>query len=316
MASVWKWAIFFRKSAIGLSCRKYLLPVYKLKFSEEVYDQDVTSIFISGSSFLQWMASIITVKEDFYFLILRDFVLDFPGRIFLLLPVQKEYNYWSQFSKFHCVLKITAIVRTFLMPLQVEQQVNCPIPGFMPVDQTWVKHMAASTGCIPKEKMVRMTTDLFLHLSGEELSSYVLTEPTLWKSHAHEGISLRNYLMDCSMWMLSQALPWGLVGIWCPARASLPRACSSLGESSRLCLKERYVQGKGKSQGQRKSPSYQWADELIMTLWAGFISVLGYCSLLFTVVWLHDGCSNNKVINLVMTQDSLFLLEKGSDNNR
>lgn len=70
-------AIFFRKPAIGLSCRKCLLPVCKLKFSEEVYDQDVISIFISGSSFLQQMASIITVKEDFSFLILRDFILDF-----------------------------------------------------------------------------------------------------------------------------------------------------------------------------------------------------------------------------------------------
>lgn len=95
--------------------------------------------------------------------------------------------------------------------------------------------------------------------------------------------------------------------------------CSFLsrgGESSRLCLKERYVQGKGKRQGQNKSPSYQWVDELIMAFWAGFISVLGYCSLLFTMVWFHDGCSNNKVINFVTTQDSLFLLEKGSYNNR
>lgn len=92
MATVWKAAIFFRKPAIGLSCRKYLLPVCKLKFSNEVYDQDVISTFISGSSFLQQMASIITVEEDFYFLILRDFVLDFPGRVVLLLPVLKEYN--------------------------------------------------------------------------------------------------------------------------------------------------------------------------------------------------------------------------------
>lgn len=53
-----------------------------------------------------------------------------------------------------------------------------------------------------------------------------------------------------------------------------------------------------------------------MTLWAGFISVLGYCSLLFAMVWLSHCCSCNKVINLVMTQDSLFLLEKASDNHR
>lgn len=53
-----------------------------------------------------------------------------------------------------------------------------------------------------------------------------------------------------------------------------------------------------------------------MTLWAGFISVLGYCSLLFAVVWLSHCCSCNKVINLVMTQDSLFLLEKASDKHR
>lgn len=128
MASVWKWAIFFRKSAIGLSCRKCLLPLCKLKFSEEVYNQDVISICISSSSFLQQMPSIITIKEDFYFPILRDFVLDFPGRIFLLLPVQKEYNYWSGFSKFHCVLKITAIISTFLLPLQVEQAGKLPHP--------------------------------------------------------------------------------------------------------------------------------------------------------------------------------------------
>lgn len=64
--SVWKGATFFRKPALGLSCRKCLLPVCKLKFFKEVDDQDVISTFILGSSFLQQMASIITEKEDFY----------------------------------------------------------------------------------------------------------------------------------------------------------------------------------------------------------------------------------------------------------
>lgn len=58
------------------------------------------------------------------------------------------------------------------------------------------------------------------------------------------------------------------------------------------------------------------AKVINMSLWAGFLSLLGYWSLLFTVVWLFHYCSNNKVTHLVMTQDRLFLLEKGSGNNR
>lgn len=235
---MWKAAIFFRKPAIGLSCRKYLFPVCKLKVSKEVYDQDVISTFISGSSFLQQMASIITVKGDFNFLILRDFVLDFPGRIFLMLPVQKEYNSWSGFSKFHCVLKITVIVRTFLMPLQVEQSGKLPHARIYAYISDLDKTHACKHRLHPqRENGWNDSTDLFLHLSGQELSSYILTEPMLWKSHGHEGISLRNYLMDCSMCMLVQAFPRGLVGIWCPARASPPRA--GHGESSRLYLKQK-----------------------------------------------------------------------------
>lgn len=273
---------FFRKPAIGLSCRKCLLPVCKLKFSKEVYDQDVISTFISGSSFLQRMASIITVKENFYFLILRDFVLGIPWRIFLLLPVQKECNSWSGFSKFHCGLQITAIVRTFLVPLQVEQVGKLPHPRIYACGSDLDKHMAASTGCIPKEKMVGMLLQICSYISqGIQLSSYVLTEPTLWKSHGHEGISLRNYLMDCSMWMLLRQFQeaWGASGIQPGPAQNVLVHLWGWGElqivlKREVCARERQELG---TKEISKLPVSWWAEHDWVTVpcclpWFGFIT--------------------------------------------
>lgn len=96
---MWEGATFLRKPAVGLNRRKCLFPACKLKFSRE--DQDVIRMLFLLSFQVQVscnkVASIISVKEDFYFVMLEDFVLDSPGRIFLLC-VQKEYTYRPGFS--------------------------------------------------------------------------------------------------------------------------------------------------------------------------------------------------------------------------
>lgn len=109
---MWEGATFLRKPAVGLNRRKHLFPALfpacKLKFSRE--DHDVIRMLFLLSFQVQVscnkMASIISVKEDFYFVMLIDFVLDSPGRIFLLC-VQKEFLDFLNFTMYY---KTTAII--------------------------------------------------------------------------------------------------------------------------------------------------------------------------------------------------------------
>lgn len=77
--------MFLREPAISLNCRKILFPACKLKFSGEVCDQDVFLLSFQVQVSCNKMASITSVKESFYFVMLVDFAQDSPGRIFLLL---------------------------------------------------------------------------------------------------------------------------------------------------------------------------------------------------------------------------------------
>lgn len=103
---MWEGATFLRKPAVGLNRRKHLFPALfpacKLKFSRE--DHDVIRMLFLLSFQVQVscnkMASIISVKEDFYFVMLIDFVLDSPGRICCVF----RKNFWI-FLTSPCITK-------------------------------------------------------------------------------------------------------------------------------------------------------------------------------------------------------------------
>lgn len=123
---------------------------------------------------------------------------------------------------------------------------------------------------------------LFLHLSGQELCSYVFAETTLWKSHEHEGIDLiKSVHMDAVLGTCK----------WLGGHP--PHASSSLQvgkTSSRLCLKERDVQGKGKSQRQKK-----YTSQKLLGMWHFYVRCIYlcpwllilpiYCGLVYSRLW-------------------------------
>lgn len=180
--------------------------------------------------------------------------------------------------------------------------------------------MAVSTGCIPKEKMVGMAQVCSYISQGRNCLPMYLQSP-----HCAKAMDMRESVWGITSWIAPcgcslrhfQEAWWAsgvqpgpthhmLIHLWgCGELQVVPKRD--------ICARERR---ESRTKEISKLPVSGGAKAINMSLWAGFLSVLGYWSLLFTVVWLCHCCRNNKVTHLVMTQDRLFLLEKGSGDNR